>query len=229
MKTAEMNVKNRDQGTKTAVRTLRRSGFVPANMYGPGLKNQVFAVNEIEFRKTYGGAASSNLLLTLRSESNDLNGKRVILKQLERDPVTWRPLHVDFLEVAVDRPLTVDIPLEFDGVPTGVKLDGGLLQIIRRSVQLRALPDNIPPSIKVDISGIGLNETLHISDLKLPANCELTDDAKYSVVSVIETKEEAATPVAAAAEGAVVGEGAAAAASTATAAPAEKKAEKKAE
>ena len=211
MKSAEMNVKTRDFGTKTSVRSLRREGFVPANMYGPGMKNQVFAVNEIEFRKTFGGMAGSSLLLTLKSEAKDLDGRRVILKQLERDPVTWRPLHADFLEVAVDKPLTVSIPLEFEGTPSGVKLEGGLLQIIRRSVQLTALPDHIPGSVKVDISELGLNQTYHISDIKLPENCELADNPEYSVVSVIETKEEEAAPAAAATE-AAAGEGAAAAA-----------------
>ncbi|TVQ78821.1 MAG: 50S ribosomal protein L25 [Bradymonadales bacterium] len=215
MKTAEVNVTARTKAYKSEIRSLRRKGFVPANMYGPGLKNHEFAINEIEFRKSFGGGAGSNLLVTLKSESPELDGKRVILKQLERDPLTWRPMHVDFLEVAVDRPLTVSVPLEFKGTPKGVKLSGGILQIIRRSVEIRALPDHIPASITVDISELDLNETLHISDIQLPPSVELTDDPKYSMVSVSEMAEEevvvapaAATPEAAAADGAAPAEAA---------------------
>jgi len=225
MKTAELNVEPRKSGIKSELNKLRREGYVPANIYGPGLKNSVFRVDERLLRKAYGGPASSNLLLTLKSSDPELNGKRAILKEVDRDPVGWRPRHLDFLEVAGDRALTVNVPLEFKGTPKGVKLSSGILQIIRRSLEISALPDHIPGSIEVDISDMDVNETLHVSDLTLPENVVLNDEPTYSVVSVTEQAEEEAPSVVApaagetpegeaapAAEGAAATEGAAAAA-----------------
>lgn len=221
MRTAELKVVQRSEGSKSENKKLRRQGLVPANIYGPGEKNAYCAFDERDLKRAIGNSSSGNLLLVLQSEAKEFNGRRVILKSLERDPVTWASLHADFYSVSLDRPIEVNVPLEFQGTPKGVKLHGGILQIARRSVSVRGLADDIPDSIQVDISELDVNKSMHVSDLKVSEKVKILDSGDYTLATVVEqAKEEIAAPAAAA-------EGAAAEAATAETAPAAETAEKK--
>lgn len=221
MRTAELKVVARDEGSKSNNRKLRREGMVPANIYGPGVKNTFCAFDERDLRRAIGSSSAGNLILALQSDSKNFQGKRVLLKSLERDPLTWASVHADFYEVALDRPIEVHIPLEFQGTPTGVKLGGGIFQVLRRSITVKGLADDIPDSLQVDVSGLELNQSLHVSDLKVSEKLKIMDPSTYTLASVAEPeKEEATASVATAAEG---GEAAPAAADAASAADADKK------
>ncbi|PIR23029.1 MAG: 50S ribosomal protein L25 [Deltaproteobacteria bacterium CG11_big_fil_rev_8_21_14_0_20_45_16] len=190
MKTAELQVAVRDTTKKTTNRKLRKEGFVPANVYGPGIKNAYCAFDDREFRKAYKGHSSASLILTLKSADQNLEGRKVILKSIERDPATWETVHVDFYQIDMNRALTVSVPLEFQGTPVGVKIGGGITQIIRRSVMIKALPGDLPESIVVDISGVELNHSLHVSDLKISDKIQVMDEAEYTLMSVVEPEKE---------------------------------------
>ncbi len=140
----------------------------------------------------------------------------MILKSVERDPARWTLDHVDFYEISDKRPLQVKVPLEFKGTPVGVKIGGGLLQIVRREVTVEALPSAIPEKIEVDVSNLELNNSLHLGDLQVPEGLKVVDSKTYTIASVSEPEKEevvAAAPVAAegAAAAAAPGTGAAAA------------------
>ena len=229
MQQAELKVVGRTGGTKSETKSLRTQGLVPASIYGPKIVNQNCAFSEKEMRKVFSNDFGSNFILTLASDSKDLNGKRVVLKNVDRDPLTWALTHADFYEIAMDRPLTVSVPLRFNGNPEGVKTGGGILQVIRRSVRIKALPDAIPAAVDVDISGMQLNDSLHLADLKFSDKITVLDSTSFTVVSIVEAEKEEVKEVAVAAEGTATATatGTGAAAATATAAGADKAAAKK--
>ncbi len=226
MQTVELNVTSRNVGSRSSLRQLRSQGLVPANIYGPGAKNTFCAFSEKEIRKVFQNDFNSNFIIRLTTDQTDLEGKQVILKSLERDPVSWQLLHADLYEVSMNRPLTVSVPVHYNGTPEGVKVDGGILQVIRRSIKVKALPSDIPDFIDVDISALKINHSIHIRDIQPPAKLEILDSGAFTLVSVVEAEKEevvaVATPEAAAAGATAPAEGAAA---TPAAAPAGEKAE----
>jgi large subunit ribosomal protein L25 len=220
MQQVELNVVPRNTGIKSSTKKLRAEGLVPANIYGPGLKNESCAFSEKEIRSLFKSGFDSNYILNLKAAAGGLNGKKVIIKSIERDSVTWKMLHADLYEISFDRPLTVNIPFHYNGIPDGVKNSGGILQVVRRSVQIRALPNDIPDAIEVDISSLGLGTSLHLGDVKFSDKIEVLDSKGFTLVSVVEAeKEEEVKPVVAAAEGTATaaGTGTATAAGTGTA------------
>jgi large subunit ribosomal protein L25 len=224
MQTVELEVIARNTGVKGDTKRLRNKGMVPANIYGPGIQNKFCAFSERELRSALKGDLGTNSILNLKAQDSALNGKKVILKNLEREPLSWKLTHADLYEIAMDRPLTVQIPFHYTGTPEGVKNDGGILQVIRRSVQIKALPADLPEFIEVDISGVGLAKSLHIRDVKFSDKFKVLDSGDFTIVAVVEAAEEEVAVVAAAAEGegaaAAAGTGAATAAGTGTGAAA---------
>jgi len=217
MHQVQVNVVARKAGKKPELKKLRADGLVPANIYGPGIPNQSCALNEKELRKAFNNELEANLIIEVNSDSPELKGKKVILKHISRSP-TWKVEHVDLYEISMTRPLTVSVPLHFKGIPVGVKSDGGVLQVIRRSLKIEALPADLPDFIEVDITELKLNSSFHVNELTVPAKVKVLDSGIFPVVAVNEPeKEEVVVAPVAAAEGAVAGEGTAAAASTAAA------------
>src|SRR4051812_29315672 len=129
MQEVQLNVVSRTVGTKSSTKILRNKGMVPANIYGPGVKNEPCAFVEKDMRRLFNNDFARNYVLTLQSGATNLNGKRVLLRNLERDPVTWRLTHADLYEISFERPITVEVPLHFEGTAEGVKNSGGILQV----------------------------------------------------------------------------------------------------
>jgi len=220
MHQVQIKAVERNTGDKSALKKIRSEGFVPAIIYGPGSKNTACAVNEKELRTAFKNDLEQNAIIDLQSDAANLKGKKVVLKELSRGSVLWNLEHIDFYEISMSRPLKIRVPFHYTGTPDGVKNDGGVVQVLRRTIQIEGLPGELPDFIEVDISALKLNEALHINEVTFPKNIKVLDNASIAIVSVMEPeKEEVATPVAAA-EGAPAGEGAAAAAGTTAAAPA---------
>lgn len=224
MKRATLKVQKRELGKRSFSRALRRQGFVPANIYGKNVANTFCSFDERDLRRIFKGPVNSNTVLQLESEDASLQSKQVILREAAKDPLTWRTVHVDFYEVADGQKLNVEIPLKFVGTPKGVKLSGGIFQVVRRQIEVRGSLNDLPESIDIDVSEMDIDDSLHIADLKLPAGLDVLDSEKFTVVSVTAPKEEVIeTPAADATAALAEGEGAAAApASGAPAAPADK-------
>lgn len=214
----QVNVESRKAGSKATLKQLRSKGLVPANIYGPGVKTESCAVNEKELRTAFKNDLDANFIIELTSEAPSLKGKKVILKNISRSPM-WNIEHIDLYEISMSRPLSVKVPLHIVGTADGVKNEGGILQVLRRFVNIEALPNDLPDSIEVDVSEMKLNQTLHIGEIKISDKVKIVDSLKLAIVAVTEPEKEEAPVVAAAAEGAApAGEGAAAAASTTAAA-----------
>lgn len=214
----QVNVESRKAGSKATLKQLRSKGLVPANIYGPGVKTESCAVNEKELRTAFKNDLDANFIIELTSEAPSLKGKKVILKNISRSPM-WNIEHIDLYEISMSRPLSVKVPLHIVGTADGVKNEGGILQVLRRFVNIEALPNDLPDSIEVDVSEMKLNQTLHIGEIKISDKVKIVDSLKLAIVAVTEPEKEEAPVVATAAEGAApAGEGAAAAASTTAAA-----------
>src|SRR5947208_2321913 len=191
-----VSAKNRDDRGKNAARRLRRSGMIPAVVYGGKGDNLAVAVDPKELKKVLRSEAGRNTILKL-----DIAGQgaaSAILKDWQVDPIKEHFLHADFYRIAMDVAIRVTVPVHVTGEARGVKVDGGILELILREIEVECLPGDIPERIELDVSDLGLNGALRVSDLPASANVKILQAPDQVVVHVVSVKEEAA-PVAGAA------------------------------
>jgi len=180
-------------GTNDA-RRLRHAKTIPAVVYGGGRDPQPVVVDPRPIESVLESETGLNTLIHLRVSGRDLR-RMVLIRQVQRHPVTERLLHCDFLRVEMDQPIDVAVPLSFVGVPEGVKNEGGLLQFVHREVTVRVLPSKIPAHIDVDISGLHTGQHLEAGEVPLPEGCELLTPANETLCTVVgKGAEEPTTP-----------------------------------
>jgi len=190
MTTAELNGKLRESGNKSAARKIRREEFLPAVLYG--LKDNVsLKVNQKEFGKImekYG----HNVLIRLSLEGDSVPKRQVILKDFQSHPLKEAWLHVDFLEIDMNKKTRVSIPVKLVGHSPGEKL-GGLINHAAKELEVECLPGDIPDAIEVNMTDVQLGDVVHIRDLSVPDKVEILDDSGITIVSVYveKVKEEA--------------------------------------
>ena len=159
---------------KGASRRLRGAGEVPAIVYGGKGEAQSLTLNHNEMWKHLQTEAFYSHILTL-----DIGGhkQKVVLKDLQRNPVNEHPIHVDFLRVQDDKAIRMAVPLHFKGaeVSPGVKVGGGIVEHMLSQVIVECLPKFLPEYIEIDLSKMELNQVLHLSDLKLGEGVALMD------------------------------------------------------
>jgi large subunit ribosomal protein L25 len=214
METLNLDCEKRELGTKSKVRSLRLVGKVPAVVYGPKTAAIPIALSGASLKASVTGDASQRLLRLAAAES-ELNGRHVIIKDVQRAPLSGAFLHADLYEVDLTTKLQVTVPLRFHGRPKGVA-DGGILQPLVRTIDVECLPTDIPEAIDVDVTELGIHDAVHISALQFGPNVSPVFDSDYALVTVLPPTVEAA-PVAAEA---APEEGVAAPAEGAEAAPA---------
>jgi len=182
---------------KNEARRLRAAGKIPAVLYGaqkagdPPAPEQV-AVDPKPFMRILHSASGFNTLITLKVQ--DGTDARVLVKNVQLDPITHHLLHADFFRVNMDRKLKVTIPITLKGEARGVKVDGGVLDFVHREIEVEVLPANIPDSIEIDISELGIGGAVHVRDLAADAAWTPVTDADLMILHVISIKvaEEAA-------------------------------------
>jgi large subunit ribosomal protein L25 len=179
-----------------AVKNLRGEGTLPAVVYGRGVESTMIQVDsrELDLLRRRSGR---NVLVDL-----SVDGRRptpVLLHHIQEHPVTRRPLHVDFLAVAMTEEMTVDVAVATVGSSEAVDRMGGILLLARETVQARALPDNLPSSLELDISPLAsFDDVLHVSDLVVPEGVTVLTDPGETVARVQAPRvEETPEPVAA--------------------------------
>ncbi|MES0875281.1 50S ribosomal protein L25/general stress protein Ctc [Sinimarinibacterium thermocellulolyticum] len=174
-----------DQG-KGASRRLRRAGKIPAIVYGGDQPPVAISVSANEMGKHLKVEAFYSHLLTLKLDGTE---QQVVLKDLQRHPVSGDPTHADFQRVQADKVLRMHVPLHFKGenVAPGVKTGGGIVEHHLNQVEVECLPKDLPEYIEVDLSNLQVNESIHLSALTLPqgvALVELKHGNDQSVVSI---------------------------------------------
>jgi large subunit ribosomal protein L25 len=192
METVMLNVEARQVASKGETGRLRRTGKVPAVFYGPGKIGQPVCVDAHEFRMKLGGREGSHLIQLL-SPAAEINEKTVLLKDVQRHPVTSSPMHIDFYEVDITKPITVTVPFHFIGKAQGVTA-GGLLQSLRREVTVECLPREIPEFIEVDV---GVKAVYDTNDAIVTVASPVAE-AKPTTEAVEGTPVEGAAPAPAA-------------------------------
>ncbi len=209
--TLKLNAEPRVPGKATS-RELRAGWYVPAVVYGPKTKSLSLSIHVNDALK-YGKRGFENSIFTLESKDSTLNGLKVLRKTMDVHPVTRRPTHVDFFAPDMTQKVRVDVEVRITGKAKGTA-DGGLVSMVRRNVEVECLPLEIPEFFELDITEMGLNESMHVSDIKFPENVKVITSTDETIVSCAEVKEEViAAPTADAAAAAAPGaEGAAAAA-----------------
>ena len=209
---------------KNEARRLRASGKIPATLYGAQKAGaqpapESVAVDPKPLMRILHSASGFNTLINLKLSG--VGDSRVLVKNVQFDPITHHPLHADFYRVNMDRKITVTVPFVLKGDARGVKQDGGVLDFVHREIEVEVLPANIPDSIAVDISDLGIGDSIHVRDVATNAAWTPVSDPDMMIVHVVVIKEvvEEAPAAAPGAEGAAAPAAAAAAAPGAAAEP----------
>jgi large subunit ribosomal protein L25 len=199
MEMVEITIERREERGKGRARGLRRRGVIPGVFYGPKRTTVAIGVSADEFDRKLSHLEGSHLIRLVNDGGKDaeLHDKAVLLREVQRHPVTDDVLHVDFLEVDLTERLTVSVPLHFVGKAAGV-VAGGILQPIVREVEVECLPTEIPEFIDVDVSALGIHEAVHLSDLKLPEGVTAVGDGAQPLVTVLPPTVEETKPAEAA-------------------------------
>jgi large subunit ribosomal protein L25 len=196
------------EGTgKELARKLRVKGFIPAIFYGPRSKSIPLVIDAKEFTKTLQTEAGENVLIELNIlKGNKADRKVVMVKDIQIDPLQRTALHADLYEVAMDEMVTVEIPIHLTGKPEGTKM-GGILEQIRRVIQIQSLPGDIPKGIDVDVSSLKIGDSIHIQDIQVE-KVKILADTNFTIATVVppvvEEEKVVEEVVAEAAEGAEV-------------------------
>jgi len=184
---------------------LRRTGYIPAILYGGKEAPQSLIVNIKDLKKALSTEAGENVIISLKVGDKT---RTVIIKDLQTDPVKGDLLHVDLYQISLKEKLKASVPIEVRGEAPGVK-EGGILQHRLREIEVECLPTEIPEFIPVDVSGLSIGDSLHVKDLRVTGDLKILADGEESVISVVPpTVEEVAppTPEEVAAEPEVIGE-----------------------
>ena len=188
-----VTAQNRAEKGKGPARRLRAKGLIPAVVYGRKSEPTHLAVDPAILLKAIETPHRFNTVLTLQMDGAE---KHVLFKDYTVDPVSRKLLHADFLEVKLDEPVKVEVPVVTTGKAQGVT-DGGILSIAAHEIVLEALPTKIPVRIEVDVTNLTIGHSIHVSELKPPEGCKFKFATDYVVAFVaIPEKEEVVAPVA---------------------------------
>jgi large subunit ribosomal protein L25 len=153
------------------------------------------AVGAREVEMLIGSGAGENVLIDLEiQKGKDSQTHRVMIKELQLDPVKQTILHADFYAISMDKKIALEVPITLTGVPEGAN-EGGILQQVRRSIEIYCLPDRIPEALVLDVSSLNIGDSLHVSDFEVPEGIEMLAEEDLTVVSVVPpTKVEELEP-----------------------------------
>jgi large subunit ribosomal protein L25 len=183
-------------GGKNVNRRLRKSGQIPAVIYGPGKPPIVVSVSPNKVSHILHSESGRNTIFSLSIDGSDQSN--AMIKDYQLDPVQGKLIHADFLEIAMDRLLELSVNVEIVGEAEGVKLDGGIMDIVTRSIDVECLPADIPESIKVDVSHLKINDYIRVKNIQADAKVRILTDPEIVVVTIVPPiKEEVAVEVAA--------------------------------
>jgi len=179
MREIPISIERRHDVGKGFARRTRMAGRIPGVVYGPEIDPISVAVEERAFRASMKTASSSSIL------NLNLDGKetKAVVRDMQRDPVTNRVIHVDFHAISMNRPINVSIPIHFTGSPIGVKVDGGIMQTTMRELEISCLPANIPDQVEIDVSELSIGDSIHVGNLKLE-NVDILAEVRQTIVVI---------------------------------------------
>ena len=232
-KEIKLSASKRETSGTSASKAMRRTGFVPAVVYGEKAARSI-KINTREFDSMITHHSSENLIVDLDVDGDVI---KALLREVQHDVLMGAVLHADFLEISMTKKMRVTISIDLTGEPSGVSQQGGILEHLLRQVEVECLPGDLVESFEVDVSELGLGKTMMIRDIKLGDKYTVLTAGEVAVATVVAPREEKVDEAAAAAAAApeVIGkkkedaaaEGAASAKGAAAPAKGDKKDEKK--
>jgi large subunit ribosomal protein L25 len=174
----------REEAGKERAKKLRTEGLIPAILYGPRTTSIPLVLDSKEFSKALRTEAGENVLIDLDIRKGDESQRKVVMvKEIQFDPLKRMMLHTDLYEVAMDEMITVEVPIHLVGKAEGTKL-GGILEQIRRVIQIQCLPGNIPKSVDIDVSHLKIGDSIHVQDIQVE-NVKIVADSNFTIVTVV--------------------------------------------
>jgi len=178
---ATLSAELRSETGKGATRQLRRSGRLPAVVYGRRDETQSLTLDTQELVRLLTEIRAATTVIDLEVGSE--KPRRVLIREIQRHPFRAELLHVDFFEIRADVKIKVQIPLRLEGEAYGVEM-GGILQQIRHELEVECLPNEIPPDFKVDVTDLDIGNSIHISDVE-SSGVTILDDEGLTVCTVV--------------------------------------------
>lgn len=169
---------------KEKAKKLRAKGLIPAVFYGPRSETIPLVVHSKELVKALQTEAGENVLIDLDIRKGDQADRKVVmLKDIQIDPLQRVTLHTDFYEVTMDEMVTVEVPVHLVGKPEGTKV-GGILEQVRRTIEVQCLPGNIPKSIDVDVSALMIGDSIHVQDITAE-KVKIISETNFTIATVV--------------------------------------------
>lgn len=183
---------------KGAARSLRRSGLVPAIIYGGGKDEVMLSLPEKELTILYNKHGFMSHLYELKVEKKSF---KALVKNVQLHPVTDKIEHVDFLHVAEGSKIKIMVPLEFVNKESSVGIKrGGVLNVSKHDIEIECSANSIPEHLEVDVNSLDIGQSIHVKDLKLPKGANALLDGEATICAIVGRVEEAETPPAQAVE-----------------------------
>jgi large subunit ribosomal protein L25 len=169
---------------KEKAKKLRSKGLIPAIFYGPRAQTIPLVIDSKELAKALRTEAGENVLIDLDIRKGPQSDRKVVmLKAIQVDPLQRATLHTDFYEVAMDEMVTVEVPVHLVGKPEGTKV-GGILEQVRRVIQMQCLPGDIPKSIDIDVSALNIGDSIHVQEINVE-KAKIISDTNFTIATVV--------------------------------------------
>ena len=169
-------------------RVLRREGKIPAILYGPKADPVKLTIDKLDLEPIFKSGAVAQKLLKLTIDGVD-GTTNVMIKEMQKHPVSHNLLHMDLYKVTMDQKIKVMVPVVTTGKSVGIEM-GGMLQIIRRELEVLCLPDQIPENITIDVTDLDIGDSFHVEDLELEGDVEIPAEVNFTILTILTTKAE---------------------------------------
>ena len=189
MELIELNATIRKTKGNSAARALRREAQFPAVLYGPNTESISLTIDTKDLEKVLKGHPVGQVLFNLRIEGSKAPTRPAMIKELQIHPMSQAYLHADFYEIDMDRKIRVRIPVVTTGKSAGVEI-GGVLQIVRRELEVLCLPMAIPEAIELDVTDLEIGDSIHVQDVTLEGDIEIPAETNFTVLTISSPKVE---------------------------------------
>jgi large subunit ribosomal protein L25 len=169
---------------KGVARKLRQAGRIPAVYYGRGEDPIALAVGLKDLQDVIDRADGSTVIVDLKVDGDGVADRKALIREIQRDPVGGRILHLDLQHISLTERIVVEVPVVLVGIAVGVKEGGGILEHLLREVEVECLPTDIPSKLEVDVSALNIGDSLHVSDLKAD-RVEIITEAERAIATVV--------------------------------------------
>ncbi len=200
MANIELQVERRQESGKNVARRARAAGKVPAVVYGAKKETVPIYIEARQLTTAFRQGAGDNAIYLLKMSGTEQT-RHAMIKEIDRDPVSRELLHVDFLRVLMDVKVRVSVAVELTGTPKGVKQEGGILDFVSREIEIECLPSEIPATLPVDVSEVGMGESFRVGQIPAREGIRILEEPDKVIAHVAHPakEEEVVAPVAEAA------------------------------